>query len=59
VSIGDVVVPRPRDADDWVVPATTVAGCADWLITGDADLLALSDQFPILTPSAFVERFLQ
>jgi len=28
-------------------------------MTGDADLLALSDQFPILTASAFVERFLQ
>jgi putative PIN family toxin of toxin-antitoxin system len=59
VTIGDIAVPRPRDADDWVVLATLVAGGADWLITCDADLLALSEQFPILAPSAFVERFLQ
>ncbi len=38
--------------------ATLVAGQADWLVTGDADLLVLAKQFPILTPAAFVERFL-
>jgi putative PIN family toxin of toxin-antitoxin system len=59
VTIGDVAVPRPRDADDWVVLATLVAGGADWLVTGDADLLELGGQFPILAPRAFVDRFLQ
>jgi len=59
VELGEVAVPKPRDADDWIVRATLVAGEADWLVTGDADLLALSGQFPILTPAAFVERFLQ
>jgi len=58
VELGEVTVAKPRDADDWMVLATLVAGRADWLITGDMDLLALSSQFPILTPTAFVERFL-
>lgn len=58
VELEGVTVPKPRDADDWIVLATLVAGGADWLISGDHDLLALADQFPILTPSAFVERFL-
>jgi uncharacterized protein len=58
VELGTVTVPKPRDADDWIVLATFVAGGAEWLISGDRDLLALHDQFPILTPSAFVERFL-
>jgi putative PIN family toxin of toxin-antitoxin system len=59
VTIGETAVPRPRDADDRVVLATLVAGGADWLITGDGDLIELSKQFPILTPGAFVERFLE
>jgi len=29
VTIGDIAVLRPRDADDWVVLATLVAGGAD------------------------------
>ena len=59
VALADVTVPRPRDADDWVVLATLVTGAADWLVTGDADLLERAHQFPILTPAAFVERFLK
>ena len=58
VMLGKVSVPRPRDADDWIVLATLVAGHADWLVSGDRDLLVLSDQFPILSPASFVERFL-
>ena len=58
VAVGEVTVPKPRDSDDWTVLATFVAGGADWLISGDNDLLVLKDQFPILTPSAFAERFL-
>ena len=54
----DVSVPRPRDADDWMVLATFVAGQGDWLVTGHADLLALAQRFPIIPPAQFVERFL-
>lgn len=58
VVIGDVAVSMPRDADDQMVLETLVAGQGEWLITGDKDLLELKDQYPILTPAAFVERFL-
>jgi len=58
VILGEVSAPTPRDADDWIVLATFVAGGGDWLVTGDADLLALRDEFPILPPAVFVERFL-
>ena len=58
VGIGDVAVTMPRDADDQMVLASLVAGLGDWLITGDKDLLELQNQCAILTPAAFVDRFL-
>jgi uncharacterized protein len=58
VTLVEVSAPRPRDEDDWMVLATLVAGHGDWLISGDRDLLALADRFPILAPAAFVGRFL-
>jgi putative PIN family toxin of toxin-antitoxin system len=58
VDLSGVEVPRPRDAADAMVLATLVAGQADWLVSGDEDLLVLANQFPILTPAAFVARFL-
>ena len=58
VTLGNVSVPMPRDVDDWKVLATFVAGRGDWLVTGDADLLVMNDQFSIVTPTVFVERFL-
>lgn len=59
------VVPKPaqsselqiRDrADRWIL-AAALAGQADILVTGDADLLDVADQAPlsILTPRAFWE----
>ena len=46
-----------RDPMDQPVLGTLLAGLksskADYLITGDKDLLALSDRYPILTPSEF------
>lgn len=63
---GQTSVPRPptvltlaiRDPDDAWVLASAVAGGADLLITGDADLLSVASQspIPILTPRAFWER---
>ena len=58
VDLAGIKVPRPRDAADEMVLATFVAGQAEWLVSGDEDLLVLADQFPILTPAAFVARFL-
>lgn len=58
VDLAGTKVPRPRDAADQMVLATLVAGQAEWLVSGDEDLLVLADRFPILTPAAFVARFL-
>jgi len=49
--------PKLRDADDQPVLGTLLAGLmaagADYLITGDKDLLAMSDRYPIVTPAKF------
>jgi len=52
-------VPDCRDPFDRPFLALAAAAKADALITGDKDLLALSDNFkvPILTPAAFKERY--
>jgi putative PIN family toxin of toxin-antitoxin system len=43
-----------RDSGDLPVLGTLLASGADYLITGDKDLLALADQYPsIVTPAAF------
>jgi len=49
-----------RDAADLPVLGTLLSGlnhyAIDYLITGDKDLLALADRYPILTPAAFWAR---
>jgi uncharacterized protein len=45
-----------RDASDAPVLALLIASDADCLVTGDADLLALRESFPIVTPSEFEAR---
>ena len=45
-----------RDAADQQVLATLRASQADYLITGDKDLLALAEKYPIVTPATFWER---
>jgi len=49
--------PRLRDAADEPVLDTLLAALtiseADYLITGDKDLLAVAERFPILTPAQF------
>jgi len=59
----EVIEPLPvaeqdlRDADDQPVLGTLLAALktsgADYLITGDKDLLALAERFPIVTPAKF------
>jgi putative PIN family toxin of toxin-antitoxin system len=58
VNPAGAVVQVPGDRDDDVILATLVVGKADWLITGDAALLALADRYPIVTPAVFVMRYL-
>ena len=48
--------PALRDPADQPVLNTMLAGQADYLVTGDKDLLALASQYPIITPAAFWAR---
>jgi putative PIN family toxin of toxin-antitoxin system len=58
----DLVEPLPvplgaaRDSADLPVLGTLLAAGADYLITGDQDLLALADRHPILAPADFWRR---
>jgi len=47
--------PRCRDPDDQMFLDLALAARADVLVTGDGDLLALADKFPIpiVTPAEF------
>jgi putative PIN family toxin of toxin-antitoxin system len=46
----------PLDPGDDPVLATLLAADADCLVSGDGDLLAHRDRFPIQTPAEFVRR---
>jgi uncharacterized protein len=46
----------PRDAKDNMVLASLIASKADYLVTGDLDLLTLADTYPIISPAYFVKR---
>ena len=60
--LADIVDPNAeqdstlRDPADQPVLATLRASKADYLITGDKDLLALAEKYPIVTPSSFWAR---
>jgi len=45
-----------RDEADQLILGTLRAAKADYLITGDKDLLALSERYPIVTPAEFWSR---
>jgi putative PIN family toxin of toxin-antitoxin system len=45
-----------RDRKDEPILGTLLAAQADYLITGDKDLLSLAGRYPIVTPSAFWDR---
>ena len=47
-----------RDPNDVPILALLIGSKADYMVTGDADLLALAAAYPILSPSAFEARFL-
>ena len=49
------IVPKTavRDASDLPILGTLLAFRTDYLITGDKDLLAVADQYPIVTPAEF------
>lgn len=45
---------RVRDSKDVPILATLLAGQADWLVSGDDDLLTLRDQYSICSPAEFL-----
>ncbi|MGA2086444.1 MAG: putative toxin-antitoxin system toxin component, PIN family [Terracidiphilus sp.] len=45
-----------RDRKDGPVLGTLLAAQADYLITGDKDLLALAGRYPIVTPAVFWDQ---
>ena len=45
-----------RDEKDQLILGTLIAGQAGYLVTGDKDLLALAERYPIVTPAVFWER---
>jgi predicted nucleic acid-binding protein len=47
---------RSVTAADQQVLGTLRASNADYLITGDKDLLALAEKYPIVAPAMFWER---
>jgi putative PIN family toxin of toxin-antitoxin system len=53
VDTGDVIAVVPADPNDDPILAALLAAEADWLVTGDSDLLALRERFPIVTPHEF------
>lgn len=60
--LADIVEPEGlpekalRDPADQPVLQTLLASQAQYLLTGDKDLLVLDDQYPILRPADFWER---
>jgi len=62
VFLADIVTPEHvpaaglRDPNDEPVLAALQASGATYLITGDKDLLAMAEHYPIMTPSAFWQR---
>ena len=47
-----------RDPNDLPILALLIGSAADFLVTGDKDLLVLAGAFPILSPADFVGRFM-
>lgn len=56
VEIGGTLAQVPDDPDDAPILATLMVSHADYLVTGDEDLLNLAANYPILTPAAFCQQ---
>lgn len=56
VSLEGIDAHVPTDPDDNMVLATFLASQADYLISGDSDLLNLSTQYAILSPTEFAKQ---
>jgi putative PIN family toxin of toxin-antitoxin system len=57
VDIKDIKAEVPKDRKDNHVLAAFLASKSDFLISGDSDLLELKDQYQIISPKEFIEKF--
>jgi len=55
VSLEGIVANVPTDSNDDMVLATYLASKAEYLVSGDSDLLDLSSKYVVLSPSKFAE----
>ncbi|MCL4470765.1 MAG: putative toxin-antitoxin system toxin component, PIN family [Sulfuricella sp.] len=58
VNIDGISADVPKDPNDSPILATLIASKADCLVSGDGDLLSLSAQHPVLSPSGFIAKIL-
>jgi putative PIN family toxin of toxin-antitoxin system len=56
VDISAVIQAVPDDPEDQPILASLIASSSEYLVTGDSDLLALADRYPIVTPAEFVQH---
>jgi uncharacterized protein len=56
VDISETKAVVPADPNDAPILATLIAANADYMVSGDADLLALRNAHPIVTPQEFWQR---
>lgn len=56
VDIAGVFAQVPTDPNDSAILASLIAAKADFLISGDKDLLALREKYPIESPAEFILR---
>ena len=54
IDISGVKAYVPQDEDDEMLLATLIAAKADYLVSGDSDLLALRESYAIITPAQFL-----
>lgn len=54
VDISGVKACVPQDANDEMLLATLIAAKADYLVSGDSDLLDLRESYSIITPAQFL-----
>jgi len=54
--LGEFVDEQLRDASDAPILASLVVSKADFLVTGDGDLLALRERFSIVTPAELAAK---
>ena len=56
IDISGVSAQVPIDRDDTPILATLIAAKADFLVSGDKDLLLLHEKYPVESPAKFVLR---